>query len=82
MLIGLSGNSPFFDSELTGLTSTRKKIFEGLHTAGPPPIFKNYSEFQKLIRTLQKNKFYSIHKGGMVGYLTSSWIWYSRSLCL
>ena len=57
MLIGLSANSPFFDSKLTGLASTRTKIFEGLHTAGPPPIFKNYSEFQKLIRTLQKTNF-------------------------
>ena len=57
MLIGLSANSPFFDSELTGLASTRTKIFEGLPTAGPPPIFRNYSEFQKLIRTLQKTNF-------------------------
>ena len=57
MLIGLSANSPFFDSELTGLVSTRTKIFEGLSTAGLPPIFRNYSEFHKLIRTLQKTKF-------------------------
>ena len=57
MLIELSANSPFFDSELTGLASTRTKIFEGLHTAGFPPIFKNYSEFQKLIRTLQKTNY-------------------------
>ena len=45
MLIGLSANSPFFDSVLTGLASTRTKIFEGLSTAGLPPIFRNYSEF-------------------------------------
>ena len=45
MLIRLSANSPFIDSELTGLVSTRTKIFEGLPTAGPPPIFRNYSEF-------------------------------------
>ena len=57
MLIGLSANSPFFDSELTGLASTRTKIFEGLSTAGLPPIFRNYSEFQKLIRNLQKTNF-------------------------
>ena len=53
-LIGLSANSPFFDKELTGLVSTRTKIFEGLPTAGLPPILKNYSEFQKFMRTLQK----------------------------
>ena len=57
MLIGLSANSPFFDSELTGLASTRTKIFEGLSTAGLPPIFRNYSEFKKLMRTLQKTNF-------------------------
>jgi len=38
-------NSPFFDSELTGLASARKKIFESLPTAGVTPIFRNYSEF-------------------------------------
>ena len=57
MLIRLSANSPFIDSELTGLVSTRTKIFEGLPTAGFPPIFRNYSEFQKLMRTLQKTNF-------------------------
>ena len=54
LLIGVSANSPFFDSELTGLASTRTKIFEGLPTAGLPPLLKNYSEFQKFMRTLQK----------------------------
>ncbi len=53
-LIGLSANSPFFDSELTGLASTRTKIFEGLPTAGLPPLLKNYSEFQKFMRTLKR----------------------------
>ena len=57
MLIGLSANSPFFDSDLTGLVSTLTKIFGGLSTAGLPPIFRNYSEFQKLMRTLQKTNF-------------------------
>ena len=56
MMIGLSANSPFFHSELTGLASTRTKIFEGLPTAGLPPLLKNYSEFQKFMRTLQKAK--------------------------
>jgi carboxylate-amine ligase len=56
MMIGLSANSPFFGGECTGLASTRTKIFEGLPTAGLPPLFKNYSEFQKFMRTLQKAK--------------------------
>ena len=54
VLIGLSANSPYFDGEETGLASTRTKIFEGLPTAGLPPLLKNYSEFQKFMRTLQK----------------------------
>jgi carboxylate-amine ligase len=54
VLIGLSANSPYFDGECTGLASTRTKIFEGLPTTGLPPVLKNYSEFQKFMRTLQK----------------------------
>ena len=54
ILIGLSANSPFFDGENTGLASTRTKIFEGLPITGLPPVLKNYSEFQKFMRTLQK----------------------------
>jgi carboxylate-amine ligase len=56
MMIGLSANSPFFGGERTGLASTRTKIFEGLPTAGLPPLLKNYSEFQKFMRTLQQAK--------------------------
>ena len=54
VLIGLSANSPYFDREETGLASTRTKIFEGLPTTGLPPLLKNYSEFQKFMRTLQR----------------------------
>ncbi len=53
-LIALSANSPFHDGELTGLASTRNKIFEGLPTAGLPQNLRNYSEFQKFMRTLKK----------------------------
>ena len=56
IMIGLSANSPFFGGELTGLASTRTKIFEGLPTAGLPPVLRNFSEFQKLMRTLKKAK--------------------------
>lgn len=63
LLIGLSANSPYFGNELTGLASTRTKIFEGLPTAGLPPNLKNYSEFQKFMRTLQKaNSIQSIRE--------------------
>jgi len=51
-LIALSANSPFFEGEATGLASTRTKIFEGLPNTGIPVKLTNYSEFQKLMRTL------------------------------
>ena len=51
-LIALSANSPFFEGEATGLASTRTKIFEGLPNSGIPVKLSNYSQFQKLMRTL------------------------------
>ena len=51
-LIALSANSPFFEGENTGLASTRIKIFEGLPNTGIPVNLRNYSEFQKFMRTL------------------------------
>ena len=50
--IALSANSPYFESENTGLASTRTKIFEGLPNTGIPEKLRNYSEFQKFMRTL------------------------------
>lgn len=52
-MIGISANSPYFGGELTGLASTRTKIFEGMPTAGLPPQLRNYSEFQKFMKALQ-----------------------------
>ena len=52
MLVALSANSPYFEGELTGLASTRTKIFEGLPNTGIPVNLRNYSEFQKFMRTL------------------------------
>ncbi len=54
--IGLSANSPFWDSAPTGLASTRTKVFEGMPTAGLPPTLTNYSEFQRFMRALQRAK--------------------------
>ena len=51
-LIALSANSPYFEGQETGLASTRTKIFEGLPNTGIPVSLRNYSEFQKFMRTL------------------------------
>jgi carboxylate-amine ligase len=52
--IGLSSNSPFWEGLPTGLASTRMKVFEAMPTAGLPARLTNYSEFQRLMRTLQR----------------------------
>ncbi len=55
-MIGLSANSPIYDSEVTGLASTRTKLFEAMPTTGLPHVLTNYSEFQKFMRTLIRAK--------------------------
>ncbi len=54
--IALAANSPFWMGEETGLASTRMKVFEGLPTGGLPVRLRNYSEFQRLMRTLQRTQ--------------------------
>ena len=62
-LIALSANSPYFESEETGLASTRTKIFEGLPNTGIPERLRNYSEFQKFMRTfISANSIESIRE--------------------
>jgi len=55
-MIGLSANTPFEYGELTGLASTRTKLFEAMPTTGIPPEMINYSLFQKFMRTLIRGK--------------------------
>jgi carboxylate-amine ligase len=50
--IAVSANSPIYDREITGLASTRTKLFEGMPTTGLPHVLTNYSEFQKFMRIL------------------------------
>jgi len=51
-LLALSSSSPFIDHEITGLASTRTKIFEGMPTAGLPFRLNSYGEFQQFMNTL------------------------------
>jgi glutamate---cysteine ligase / carboxylate-amine ligase len=55
-MISMSANSPIYDSKVSGLASTRTKLFEGMPTTGLPHVLKNYSEFQKFMRTLMTAK--------------------------
>ena len=55
-MIGMSANTPFEYGALTGLASTRTKLFEAMPTTGLPPELLTYSTFQKYMRTLIKAK--------------------------
>ena len=50
--LALSASSPFYESEDTGLASSRIKVFESLPTAGFPPRLDSWSEFEELMETL------------------------------
>lgn len=50
-LLAVSANSPFWQGETTGLSSTRAKIGEGLPRTGIPPAFRSFQEFEDAIET-------------------------------
>ncbi len=54
--LALSASSPFWVGIETGLSSARSKIFESLPGGGLPYRLKNWSEFQRMIRVLQKSQ--------------------------
>jgi carboxylate-amine ligase len=47
----LSASSPFWETEDSGLASTRTKVFETLPTAGIPPVLADWAEFEGLMAT-------------------------------
>lgn len=55
-LLALSSSSPFWHGTVTGLVSSRSKIFDGLPKAGLPPNLVNWAEFTRLMRTLLNSK--------------------------
>ncbi|MCK5075172.1 MAG: YbdK family carboxylate-amine ligase [Calditrichia bacterium] len=54
-LIAMSASSPIWNGEVTGLASTRSKIFEALPNAGMPPYLKNWKEFEILANQLLRS---------------------------
>lgn len=52
-LLALSASSPYWHGIDTGMASCRCKVFEGLPTAGLPPVITNWGEFVSLMRTFQ-----------------------------
>lgn len=52
VFLALSVSSPYFEGEDSGLASARTKIFEGLPTAGLPPVLDDWSDFETFMDTL------------------------------
>lgn len=66
LLNALSSNSPFWRGEDTRLASTRIKVFEIFPRSGLPPVFRDWSEFERHVETL-------VAAGSIPDY---SWCWW------
>jgi carboxylate-amine ligase len=52
-LVALSANSPFWRGASTGLRSCRQSVFAAFPRSGPPPAFRDYTEFAGVVSALQ-----------------------------
>jgi len=53
-LLALSANSPFWRGEQTGLASIRQMVFAAFPRSGPPPRFRDYSDYAEVVGQLEK----------------------------
>lgn len=51
-LLALTANSPFWEGRDTGYDSFRTELWSRLPTAGPPPYFANYEDYETFIQAL------------------------------
>ena len=51
-LLALSASSPYWEGHDTGLASCRVQVFEGLPTAGIPPVIEDWADFEQFMHTL------------------------------
>ncbi|MGB3573165.1 MAG: carboxylate-amine ligase [Phormidesmis sp.] len=51
-LLALTANSPFLEGKDTGYDSYRMALWCGLPTAGPPPLFEDYADYQQFVQQL------------------------------
>jgi glutamate---cysteine ligase / carboxylate-amine ligase len=54
--LALSGSSPFWRGEDTGLVSTRTTVFESMPTAGTPPTFAGWADFERHAEVLTASR--------------------------
>jgi glutamate---cysteine ligase / carboxylate-amine ligase len=66
LLLGLSASSPFWRGEPTGLASTRQPIFAAFPRSGPPPRFRDYTDYAEAIGYLE-------HTGCIADYTHIWW---------
>jgi glutamate---cysteine ligase / carboxylate-amine ligase len=49
VLLGLSANSPFWRTDLTGLASSRTPIFRAFPRVGIPPYYRDWADYERRI---------------------------------
>jgi glutamate---cysteine ligase / carboxylate-amine ligase len=64
-LLALSASSPFWRGEATGLSSIRQIVFAAFPRSGPPPRFRDYSDYAEVVGQLEKT--------GCIGDYTHIW---------
>jgi carboxylate-amine ligase len=65
VLLALSGNSPFWRGEATGLQSTRSAIFAAFPRSGLPPRFESYDDYADAVGFMEST--------GAIGDYTHLW---------
>jgi carboxylate-amine ligase len=55
-VLALSGSSPFWRGEDTGLVSFRTTVFESMPTAGTPPTFDTWADFEQHAEVLTASR--------------------------
>jgi carboxylate-amine ligase len=64
-LLALSASSPFWRGEPTGLASSRQMVFSAFPRSGPPPRFRDYSDYAEVVGQLERS--------GCIADYTSIW---------
>ncbi len=54
-LLALSASSPFWRGEPTGLSSSRQMVFSAFPRSGPPPRFRDYSDYAAVVGQLERS---------------------------
>ena len=54
-LLAMSASSPFWRGQATGLASSRQMVFSAFPRSGPPPRFRDYSDFAEVVGQLERS---------------------------